>query len=109
MLPQFGAWAGYVFRGASVLEIHPLYTVADARQHLVWNGVKTVGKHRHGQMVAENLHRVTFPAVNVCHVNHRHVHADIAHIGRTLAVHQTIAATAAQMAVQSLVSTPFRL
>ena len=91
-----------ISKDLSVLEIHPLHTVADAREHLVRNGLHHVREHRYGQVVAEYLHGVALLAVNVGHVDHRHVHADVAHVGCLLAVYEAVTPPAAETAVESV-------
>ena len=51
-------------------------------------------------MIAENLYGIPFLTVNVRNVNHANVHTDVTHIGRTLAIHQTIGVAVAKMTVQ---------
>ena len=53
-------------------------------------------------MVAENLHRVAFAAVDVRHVDHADIHADVAHVGGALPVHQAVGIPVAQVAVQAI-------
>ena len=87
---------------ASVLEVNALDAVADARQHLVGNGLEHIGEHRHGQVVAENLHLVALPTVYARHVNHSHVHTDVADIGCLLSVHEAVAVAVTESAIQSV-------
>ena len=53
-------------------------------------------------MVAEYLHGITFLAVDVRHIYHAHIHADVAHIVCLLPIDKTVAAPVAQMAVQTI-------
>ena len=84
------------------MKVNALDAVADACQHLVWDGVDGIAEHRHGQMVAENLHGIALAAINSCYIYHRHIHADIADVGCRLAIHQAIAFATPEMAVQHL-------
>ena len=55
-----------------------------------------------GQLFAEYLDPVAGLAVDVGHVDHAHVHADVAHDGGPLAVHHHAPFAVAQVAVQSV-------
>ena len=88
--------------GVLVLIIHSLHPARDACEHLVGDGAERVGEHRYGQVVAKDFHAVSLLAGNVGHVYQCHVHADVAHIGCLLPVHQTIAVAVAQVSVQTV-------
>ena len=64
-------------------------------------------------MVTKNFHTVTLLAIDVRHVNHTDIHADIPYIGCPLAVYKTIGMSISKMAVQAVGVTdgksPFRL
>ena len=83
-----------------VLKIHFLHAIGDACQYFIGDGVERIGQDGHGQMFTEYFYAVPFLAVNVGHVNHRHIHTDIAHIGSLLSVHKTIAGSASEVAVE---------
>ena len=53
-------------------------------------------------MVTKNFHTVTLLAINVRHVNHTDIHADIPYIGCPLAVYKTISMSISKMAVQAV-------
>ena len=53
-------------------------------------------------MVAEYLHGITFPAVDIRHVYHGYIHTDVPDVGSFLSVHQTISMTVAQMTIQAV-------
>ena len=82
-----------------ILEVNSLYTIADSRQHLIWNGVKCIAKNGDREVVAEDLDTVAFLTVDASNVNHRYVHTDIADVLCLLTIHQTVAMAVAQMAV----------
>lgn len=82
-----------------VLIVHSLDTVADACQNLVWDCVNSVWQYCHGQFLTEYYNLVALIAVNVRHVNHGYVHADVAHIFSLLAVNETVAVAVAEMTV----------
>ena len=82
-----------------VLIVNSLYAVADAGEHLIRYGVDGIGERSHGQFFAEDDNLVAFLAVDVRNVDHRHVHADIAHILSLLSVYETEAMTIASMAL----------
>ena len=82
--------------------IDALHAVADARKHLVGDGVKLVGEHGDGQMVAEDLNTVSLATSNVSHIDHADVHADVAHIVSTLPIDEAVAVAVAQMAVETV-------
>ena len=82
-----------------ILEVNSLHTIADSRQHLVWNGVKCIAENGDRKVVAEDLDTVAFLTVDASNVNHRYVHTDVADVLRLLTIHQTVAVAVAQMAV----------
>lgn len=53
-------------------------------------------------MVTKNFHTVTLLAIDVRHVNHTDIHADIPYIGCPLAVYKTIGMSISKMAVQAV-------
>ena len=82
-----------------ILEVNSLHTIADSRQHLVWNGVKCIAENRDRKVVAEDLNTVAFLTIDASNVNHRYVHTDVADVLCLLTIHQTVAVAVAQMAV----------
>ena len=82
-----------------ILEVNSLHTIADSRQHLVWNRVKCIAQNSDRKVVAEDLDTVAFLAVDASNVNHRYVHTDVADVLSLLTIHQTVAVAVAQMAV----------
>ena len=82
--------------------IDALHAVADARKHLVGDGVELVGEHGDGQMVAEDLHTISLATGDVGHIDHADVHADVAHIVGTLPIDEAVAVAVAQMAVETV-------
>ena len=88
--------------GSLVLEVNAVDPIADACEHFVGDGVEGGREGGHGQRVAEDLYAVAFAAGNVGDVDHRYIHADVAHVGGRKPVHQAVATTIAQMAVQSV-------
>ena len=84
------------------MEIHSLYSVADACQYLVRDSVESIGENSYREVVAEDLYAVTFLTWYVGHVNHTDIHADISDIFCLLAVYETIAMTIAEMTVEAV-------
>lgn len=82
------------------LEINALYSLTHGSKHFVGNGSEHITQHRYGQVVAENLYRITLFAINVGHVYHTHIHTNITDVRSFLPVNQTIAMAAAQMTVE---------
>ena len=82
-----------------ILEVNSLHTIADSRQHLIWNRVKRIAKNGDRKVVAEDLDTVTFLTIDASNVNHRYVHTDVADVLCLLTIHQTVAVAVAQMAV----------
>ena len=82
-----------------ILKVNSLHTIADSRQHLVWNGVKCIAENGDKKLVAEDLDTVAFLTIDASNVNHRYVHTDVADVLRLLTIHQTVAVAVAQMAV----------
>ena len=71
---------------ALVLEINALDTVADACQHLVWNGSDDVAKHSNRQAIAKDFDAVSLFTIDPGHVDHSHILSDVAHIVSLLTV-----------------------
>ena len=85
-----------------VLEIHSLYSVADACQYLVRDSVESIGENSYREVVAEDLYAVTLLTWDVSHINHTDIHADVSYIFCLLAVYETIAMTIAEMTVETV-------
>ena len=85
-----------------VLEIHSLYSVADACQYLVRDCVEGIGQYGYGEVVAEDLHAIALLTWDVGHVYHTDIHADVTNIFRFLAVYETIAMAIAEMTVETV-------
>ena len=85
-----------------ILEINALDAVGDTSEDLVGDGVCDVAEHGDGQMLAEDLHLVALATIDACDINHRNIHTDITHILGLLTIHQTVAMTVAQVAVQAI-------
>ena len=84
------------------MEIHSLYSVADACQYLVRDSVESIGENSYREVVAEDLYAITFLAWDVGHINHTDIHADVTNIFRLLAVYETIAMAVAEMTVEAV-------
>ena len=82
--------------------IDALHAVADAREHLVGDGVELVGEHGDGQMVAEDLHTVSLATGDIGHIDHADVHTDVAHIIGALPIDEAVAVAVAQMAIETV-------
>ena len=86
-----------------VLEIDLLDAIRDAGEDFVGNRLENIGKDRGGQMLTEDLYRIALMDIrNICHINHRHIHADITYVGCLLTIYQTIAGTTTEVAVQTV-------
>ena len=88
----------------STAEVDALDAVADGGEHLVGYRLQLVAEHSYGQLVAEDFHRVALLAGNVGHVNHTYVHANVAHVGSPLPVHQAVARAVAQVVMKQMTS-----
>ena len=85
-----------------VLIIDSLYAVADASKHLIRYCVDSIRQHCNWQFLAKENNLIALFAVDISNVNHRNIHADIAHILGFLAVDKAIAVAVAEMSVQSI-------
>ena len=86
-----------------VLEVDFFDAIRDAGEDFVGNRLENVAQDRIGQMFTEDLYRITLMDIrNVCHVNHRHIHADITYVWCLLSIYQTIAGTTTEVAVQAI-------
>ena len=88
--------------GYLILEIDALDAVGNTREDLVWDGIKGIAEDGDGQVLAKDLHLIALHTGNIRHVDHRYIHADVTHVLRLLTVHQTIAVTITQMAIQAI-------
>ena len=84
------------------MEIDPLHTVAHGGEDFVGDAAEAVGERGDGQMVAKDFHAVAFTAGDVRDINHAHVHADVAHIGRAPAIDEAESIAISQAAVESV-------
>ena len=82
------------------LKIDTLYPIGHAGQDFVRDGAECLSQYRHRQIISKDDSLVPFLAINIRHINHAYIHADIANIGRLLPVHQAISVPVAQMPVQ---------
>jgi len=89
-------------RFQSVLIVHSLYTVGNACQNLIRNGIENIRQDSDWKLIAENDGFIAFLAVDVCDINHAHIHTDVSHVGCLLSVDQAIAMSVAQMTVQAV-------
>ena len=99
---HLGRGFNYRFASILILIIHSLHTVADGGQHLIRNGIEDVAERLNREMLTENLYGITLLTVDARNINHRHIHADVAHILRLLTIHQTISMAIAQVTVQAI-------
>ena len=88
--------------GKLILIIYPLHTIADGGQHLVRNGLQDIAESLDRQMFTKDLHAVALLAVDARHIDHRHIHTDVAYILCLLSVDKTEGMTVAQTAVQAI-------
>lgn len=94
--------AAYIYIVCQLLKVDPLDAVAHRGKHLVGYGVKFVRQYGYRQVVAKDLNRITLLAVDARHVDHAHVHADVANVRSFLSVNQTVAVTVAKVTVQTI-------
>ena len=86
----------------SLLKVNTLDALADGGEDLVGDGVEAVAQLGDGQVLAEDFDGVALAAVDVGDVDHADVHADIAHVGRPLAVDEAVGVAATQVAVEAV-------
>src|SRR5574344_1366005 len=86
----------------SIFEINSLHAGRYAGKNLIRDGFQNIRKIAHRQVITEYFHPVTLLTVDIRHINHANIHADITHVRSLLPVHQTIAVTVAQVAIQSV-------
>ena len=84
------------------LHIDVLDTIRNACKHFVGNGSDGIAEHCNGQVVTKDDGMVAHTAVDVGHINHADVHADVPHVVSPLSVHQAVALAVAQTAIQSV-------
>lgn len=84
------------------LYIHPLYSCADSRKHLVWYGAKGIAEFGYREVVAEDFDRVAFLAFYVGHINHADIHADVAYVFGRLAIDEAMAVAVAEVAIETV-------
>ena len=92
----------FIHLGKLILIIYPLYTIADGGQHLVRNGIQDIAESLDRQMFTKDLNAVALLAVDARHIDHRHIHTDVAYILCLLSVDKTEGMTVAQTAVQAI-------
>ena len=85
-----------------ILIIYPLHTVADGGQHLVRNGLQDIAESLDRQMFTKDLNAVALLAVDARHIDHRHIHTDVAYIICLLTIDQTVGMAIAETAVQAI-------
>ena len=85
---------------SALLEKDPFHALTHRSEHFVGNGVELLGESFGRQVVAEDFHAVAFATGDVCHVDHAHIHTDVAHIGSALSVDQTETVAVAETAIE---------
>ena len=64
-----------------VLEVHLFNTVRDTGKHFVGDGLEHIAQYRGWQMLAKDFDGIALVNVrNIRHVDHCHIHADVAHV-----------------------------
>ena len=84
------------------MEINFFNSIAYPREHLIGYCVEYIAQYCYRQMLAEDLYRIAFLAVDVSDVNHCHIHADIAHGWRFLASDETIGVASSEVSVEAV-------
>ena len=85
-----------------ILEINAFYAVADAGEDLVGDGVENIAKHRHRQVLAEDLYLIALLTRDIGDINQSYVHTDITNVFGLLTVYQAVAVAIAQVTVQTI-------
>ena len=85
-----------------VLEINAFDAVADARKHLVRDGVEHIAKHSDGQMLAKNLNLIALLTRDIGDINQRYIHTDITYVLGLLTIDEAIAMAIAQVTIQTI-------
>ena len=92
----------YLCAPGLLLYVDMLYTCRYAREYFVWDSTDGIAENRDRKFVAENGDAVSHLAVNIRHINHTNIHADVAEVVGPLSVDQTVAVAVAEFAVESV-------
>ena len=80
-----------------LLKIHSLHAIRHGCKNFVRNRADLFADDADGQLLTENFDAVALVAVDSRDIDHRDIHANIAHVVGALSIHDAVASTVAQL------------
>jgi hypothetical protein len=84
------------------LEINAFHTIADARKHLVWDGLEHIAQYGNRQVLAKDLYLVALFTRDIGNINKGYVHTDISYVLGLLTVDEAVAVAITQATIQTI-------
>ena len=84
------------------MEVNSFYSITDAREHLVWDGLEHIAQYGNRQVLAEDLYLVALLTRDIGDINKGYVHTDISYVLGLLTIDETVAVTIAKVAIQTV-------
>ena len=84
------------------MEINAFHTIADAREHLVWDGFEYIAQDCNRQMLAKDLNLIALLTRDIGDINQGHIHTDITYIFCLLTVDEAVAVAIAKTTIQTI-------
>ena len=84
------------------MEVNSFYSITDAREHLVRDGLKHIAQYGNRQVLAKDLYLIALLTRNIGDINQSYVHTDISYVLGLLTIDEAVAVTIAKVAVQTI-------
>jgi hypothetical protein len=84
------------------LEVNSFYSITDAREHLVRDGLEHIAQYGNRQVLAKDLNLVALLTRDIGDINQGYIHTDISYVLSLLTIDEAIAVTIAKVAVQTI-------
>ena len=84
------------------MEVNSFYSITDAREHLVRDGLEHIAQYGNRQVLAKDLYLVALLTRNIGDINKGYVHTDISYVLGLLTIDEAVAVTIAKVAVQTI-------
>ena len=84
------------------MEVNSFYSITDAREHLVWDGLEHIAQYGNRQVLAKDLYLIAFLTWDIGDINKGHIHTDISYVLGLLTIDEAVAMTIAKVTIQAI-------
>ena len=84
------------------MEVHSFYSITDAREHLVRDGLEHIAQYGNRQVLAKDLYLVALFTRDIGNINKGYVHTDISYVLSLLTIDEAVAVTIAKVTIQTI-------